>query len=221
MLSEEEKAKIKAEEIFRQAVRAELERQRQPEKESSSKKLWRVLNSSFGLWFLSTIVLGIVVTGYTKWQEKLWAAKRDQQTIMQIDIEVALRLNHFRSTINNSVSQKQFVAALAALEKSSNDLFSIYSFPEYERRSVQALLIELELFVPIDQKAEIKNALRGMHELKKIWLRNSQNVSPSSNEGVIEGIHFDELEVVFEVFEKHLTLARWKNIPTIPFEDLH
>jgi hypothetical protein len=66
-LSEEEKNRIRDEEVFRQEIRRELEAGA-PQK-TRGKKIWALLNSSFALWFLSSVVVaGItaVVTVHEK-----------------------------------------------------------------------------------------------------------------------------------------------------------
>jgi hypothetical protein len=56
MLSDEQETRIREEEIFRQEVRNELGSQKPAA--SPGGKFWKFLNSSFALWFLSSVFLG-------------------------------------------------------------------------------------------------------------------------------------------------------------------
>ncbi|UII20846.1 hypothetical protein [Fulvivirga ligni] len=58
MLNQSDKERIKAEEIFRNEVRKELE---QGKKNS---KFWVFLNSSFGIFILSSVLIGGLSFGY-------------------------------------------------------------------------------------------------------------------------------------------------------------
>jgi hypothetical protein len=62
-LSEEEMKRIKAEEIFRQEIRAQLEKAK-PSR-TKTEKAWEFLNSAFGVWVLSTVIVGLITLAYT------------------------------------------------------------------------------------------------------------------------------------------------------------
>jgi hypothetical protein len=84
LLSKEEKLRIQLEETYRNEVKKNLENNK---RKSFGEKTWSFLNSTLGLWFLSTCVVGLITFLYTKQQEedRAVAAKK------QIDIEHARR----------------------------------------------------------------------------------------------------------------------------------
>jgi hypothetical protein len=90
MLTEEEKSRIRSEEVFRLAVIRELEgRSLRP---SLSKRFWLLLNSSFALWFLSSVVLA----GLTGWFESYQARHNEQirktEIARRLDTEIGNRM---------------------------------------------------------------------------------------------------------------------------------
>jgi hypothetical protein len=69
-LSEFEKLKIRSEEIYRKEVSTILNAK---EDSSSRKSLWLFLNSTFGIWFLSTCIIGSISFFYSQQQNKAQA----------------------------------------------------------------------------------------------------------------------------------------------------
>lgn len=68
MLSDDERARIHAEEIFRHEVRNGLKKD---ERQTVRRGAWGFLNSTFGLWFLSTCVVGAISFLYTNHAESV------------------------------------------------------------------------------------------------------------------------------------------------------
>src|SRR5713226_855632 len=92
MLSIKEKRRIMDEEIFREATRKQLASNRPTG--SNWRKLWSFLNTSFALWFLSTIVVGLATWAYSSHQDMLRSAARDRETLQKLDTETAGRLQY-------------------------------------------------------------------------------------------------------------------------------
>jgi hypothetical protein len=65
VLSEEDRQRIQQEEIFRQEIRRDLERARATS-QSLGHRITRFLNTGLGLWFLTTVAVGLVSFSYTK-----------------------------------------------------------------------------------------------------------------------------------------------------------
>jgi hypothetical protein len=88
VLTEDEKKRITAEEIFRQEVRLSL-----PEKASGRRvKVWKFLNSAFGLFLLSTIVIGGLSRLYVGWSESLRQQSTNERDGRMLSAEIAHRL---------------------------------------------------------------------------------------------------------------------------------
>jgi hypothetical protein len=90
MLLEEEKNRIRAEEVFRQEVRREIETGMA--KQSTGKQFWSVLNSSFALWFLSSVVIASLTTVVTMYQKS--HSEQMQKTDIQrrLNMEISSRI---------------------------------------------------------------------------------------------------------------------------------
>ena len=84
LLNNEEKFRIRMEEMFRHECRQNLESK---DKKSSAGKAWSFLNSTLGIWFLSTCVVGLITFLYTEQQEK----ERAETERKQNEIEHARR----------------------------------------------------------------------------------------------------------------------------------
>jgi hypothetical protein len=80
MLSEEDKERIRREEQFRNEVRSAMAPRAAPR--TAADKLWAAANSSFGLWFLSAVLVGGL--------GKLYADHQAQQAELARQEEVAL-----------------------------------------------------------------------------------------------------------------------------------
>ena len=76
----QQKMKIHQEESFRLEVKQQLE---QLHKKKST-RVWEALNSSVGIWFLSTCVVGLITFGYSVYQENQQKAQRAAQASMEL-----------------------------------------------------------------------------------------------------------------------------------------
>lgn len=85
MISEEEKTIIREEEIYRQEVRKELSQSRSA--------IWVFLNSPFGIWVLSTIIVGSLSFMYTQWKDANDRSSENKEALQSIYEEGAFRLN--------------------------------------------------------------------------------------------------------------------------------
>ena len=76
-LDQQEKLRIKMEELYRHEVKQSLENK--PPNKSLSARLIDFLNSTFAIWFLSTCVVGLITFFYNKQQEKEQAKAATEQ----------------------------------------------------------------------------------------------------------------------------------------------
>ena len=68
MISDQDQERIRQEEIFRQEIRREIA-ESTPNK-TLGEKIWAFLNSPLGLWFLSTIAIGVLTWSFSEWQAR-------------------------------------------------------------------------------------------------------------------------------------------------------
>jgi hypothetical protein len=86
MLNKDQMELIREEEVFREEVRKDIEKKRSSV--SRRGKLWSFLNSSFGIWLLSSVVLGSLGFLYGYIQDT-WRVKRDaQERVSRLRFEI-------------------------------------------------------------------------------------------------------------------------------------
>lgn len=105
-LPKKQRDRIRAEEIYRAELRKELEQQ-QPAKSLGS-QLWAVANSSFGIWLLSTVVLGLMVWSWTRIQEHRAEKKIAHEKRVKLTFEVYRDLWDFYGFAQKSWDCEQY-----------------------------------------------------------------------------------------------------------------
>jgi hypothetical protein len=182
MLTDKDKEYIQLEENYRHEVREQF-RKRNPAR-TRWERVSPILNSAFVLWFLSSVVLGIVGVAYTKWdakrtierekREREAQVKRENELVTRkLDAEIENRLiffariNHLeldaeRSRIiigfNSEDDVERIKKSLIELENPSVGEHKLIVFPEYANRNLRSLLFELKEVIPDEQKSEVENA---------------------------------------------------------------
>lgn len=99
-LNKFEKEKIKLEELYRVEIRNSLV-------PSTPKGIWYYLNSSFGLWFLSTVAIGILSFSYSSVDQKIKNKALKESQIAKLDLEIESRifqLKNITTRIQDSIS---------------------------------------------------------------------------------------------------------------------
>ena len=163
-LTAEEMARLRDEEIFRLEVRSQLEaasrRPRSP--------LLTFLNSSLGIWLLSTIVVGSVSWNYSWWTERRAREGQRRELIRKLDLEISNRIETLRQLLNSLTSVEDFQMALQLSEKPGMGMIALSVLPEFETRGLRSLLWELQSVVPPEARPEIARAMQGAQELAKL-----------------------------------------------------
>ncbi len=95
-LTQPELDRIKEEEIFREEVRKDLEKQRTG---SGGKSLIAFFNTGLGLWILSTIALGLFSFTWTSAQEHVNTKEADSKKLAQLRVELAKDFREFSGAI--------------------------------------------------------------------------------------------------------------------------
>jgi hypothetical protein len=149
MLTDDEKARIRLEEIYRHEIRQAVE------KKSKWKHTWEILNGSFCLWAMSTIVLGLGTWMYSRYNEAAEKRRESQHLANTLEIELKYRLIRFRDelqTLRQSLEHRaksdgdlpnaELGQSLKTLFREM-DLPETTAFPEFKSRSLISLLIQL------------------------------------------------------------------------------
>jgi hypothetical protein len=177
MLSEEEKSRIRSEEIFRLEVSRELEAARSIA--SPSRRFWSLLNSSFALWFLSSVVLASLTGWFANYESRRNEENKKVETVRRLDTEIANRMSQALAGLHldeQRIKQHPTFPPMAiygnivlyldnsfAHNHSNPRDFSIY--PEYRNRSFRSLTIELNSLVDSSARIDLKEALAAYEEL--------------------------------------------------------
>ena len=190
MLSDEDKQRIREEEIFRAEVQTSLSQATTPQ--PFPHRFWAFLNTSLGIWVLSTIVLGGVGGLYTQWR----LSREDIERINNLDIEIDGR---FEETINAITAQEFkkkddspiFVANTLLLPPMGEHMIQ----PEYANRNMMSLMYELLSRLPVEEQGDIENALVELRQIKSTYLNK-------------ELAHEDAMDVMRRTY--NLQNSRWK-----------
>lgn len=196
MLTEEDKTRIKSEELFRHEVREGL-------KDSKPKtfwnNLWTFVNSNFGMWVMSTVVAGSFILIFSIVQQKLDSNKLRNESIDKIKTEVKSRMDFLfvqlmeleqdivvadTSSGLDSIDLKELSIRLQNLAKSLdgssivNREASVTSnvFPDFKDRTIASLFYELQHLE--DDKTHKERAAEfanNVYEVKMLFLSNPTN----------------------------------------------
>ena len=223
MITEEDKERIKFEEIFREEIRKIL---REKEQSSFRKKSWKIINSPFGLWLLSTVLVGLVVFFYNDNKLKNEISVNNAATIQKLETETSNRLQHFKLALTNQEPskiyyQKDDIAYMIDGVIIGDVTYArkkpVYIFPEYKERTMNSLLYEIGRLT-IDKKqastiikariilTRIQNDLLKMEDPPKFDFSIGQliqqkaqsqpeNLTPQESKLLIE---YEEKEKIFE-----------------------
>ena len=102
MLSESDKRIIRVEEVFREEVRASLSSERTS---GWIERIWKILNSSFIIFLLSTVVLGIITQQFQRRAEN--QTKLSERAFLRNDatLELKYRFYMMRETLKESTAK--------------------------------------------------------------------------------------------------------------------
>ena len=111
MLTEEERQRIRLEEQYRLEIRRQIEQEK-----PKSSRLWTFLNSTFGLWLLSAVVITWASTLYTQSLNRRIEAQKAQDTakaeatknkdlVERLDLEIGYRLSQVQIHLVSLVTE--------------------------------------------------------------------------------------------------------------------
>jgi hypothetical protein len=158
VLSDDDKARIRLEEIYREEVRRQLQTAEPP---TRGERLIAFLNSGLGIWILSSILVGLVTWSYTMWTESRSTARENDAIIEKLDVEIVARMTRFRDLISSATTMETFYLAMVSLDNpETTGNLKVSVFPELAGRSLSSLLWELRARVPAAERAPVSSALR-------------------------------------------------------------
>lgn len=207
MLTDEEKTRIRAEEIFRDEVRRELGEKEHP---SRAQRIWKILNSSLALWFLSSVVLAGLTTAVTSYQARHTERLRKSETERRLDTEISSRIGLALRVVRIEQTQVKHGApppdgypygtAVAYLDNSfANSSLDYSIYPEYKARTFRSLVFERASVADPSERADLIQAI-GLND--KLLDRGSRSNGEKRNA--------EQAEPVIELL-KSLTKHHWSS----------
>ncbi len=164
-MTDEERKEIREEEIYRDEIRKSLSN-----KKEQTNKIWQFFNSSFGIWFLSTIVIGLFTFFFNNYIQNQKEKAERAQKIQKLDLEIESRISQFwvhmesttkklndtTFTLKEGVGIDSVRIFWKAFKNPSCSVcenpISIAMYAEFERRSTVSLIIELSSLLDDEPK---------------------------------------------------------------------
>lgn len=206
MLTQEEKDKIKAEEIFRYEIQKDLKKSNKPKK-----SIWNFINSAFGLWLLSSVFLGFLTYQYNQWNEGKKTSDRRSRQVRKLDIEIYRRVmilngevDHLLSFQPDSTEDDPDRVFSRNLEKSIRKMNSKtdYVFEDFRKRKLSSLLFELYSLAEDKDRPMLETTFSNVFRIEQMTSAINKRTS------LIEAKNM--LKSITEYTKESLSLQKWK-----------
>jgi hypothetical protein len=161
-----------------------------------SERIWRVLNSAFILWLLSTGAVWLISRAYASWEESTGT----RELVRRLDLEIGSRIRMFDGALGNVKTADQFYTLLVFFDRP----YRAPIFPEFEDRSLRSLVWELQSLVPESERPTIRNAFRSIQQIVDISTGGIDNSEALKKKPVPK----DEWQRVSRVLQS-LKINRW------------
>ena len=144
------------------------------------KRMWKFLNSAFGLWILSSIALAFVTWSYSQWQASAVKESERHALVERITTEIAGRLRNGETLVHSSRTREQLYTALVAINGGANHInFDFGVFPEFRLRTLQSLLYELDGIKGLSTTSR-EPALKASLEIQRIFTEALNTLAESN-----------------------------------------
>ncbi|MCL6295837.1 hypothetical protein [Jejuia spongiicola] len=163
-------------------------------------KLWNFVNTKFGIWLLSSAIVGLITFGYTKLSESISNSNSQKKQIVKLDQEIegrfyqliskqerrrdSINVNFDIEIIPEQETMKEIWFEFKASPKGYyQGLYVVY--PEFSERNIASLIIELSSLV--DDKSESEQIKKVAHrilsnELLPLKIESSNELSSFLNQ---------------------------------------
>jgi hypothetical protein len=160
-LPPDERERIRAEEIFREEVRRELEQHRPPKNLRS--KIWNFVNTSLGIWLLSSVGLGLLVWSWTLVQEYRHTRKANEEKLVKVNYEIYRDFWDFYGYAHyQSWNYEQYEQAhKKSLQRPE------YKLSDFKDNTMEQLLWIMGEIPPLANKTRAQGLLRIVESLRK------------------------------------------------------
>ena len=151
---------IRIQEMYREKARVRYQQQSQPESNTL-----KFLNSNLGIFLLSSVAVALFSWGYNQWTNHLRDEKESEKAYEKLSLEVMNRLRYFdKLTTTFEYDDRRVIQqALHGFDPTANvnpSWLRHYSaiFPEYQQRSLESLIWELERLSKPDRRNKLRQA---------------------------------------------------------------
>lgn len=111
-------------------------------------QIWEFLNSNFGLFIMSSIVLSFITWSYTHWTESLEQKQALSETVTKLDTEISYRVQVMQNYFESECSDQSNLSY-----NTFQDIDEIYSaaasynaiFPEHADKDLHTLIWEMSV----------------------------------------------------------------------------
>lgn len=227
MLNPSEKAKIQAEEIYRREVANELDK-----KKKKQSPVLTFFNSALGIWFLSTIVIGLFTYYYNRWEINRKEHSLREQTIRQLDLEIESRMSQFWVNLEPVFRKEGDTAYTFKFGFKKDTILSIWKafkdapslnprvmspmFKEYDTRNTVSLIIELADL--LEDGPVKKNKTEPGNDIDSI----RRAAAFIAGNGPVFDTHYPELielnpSKIWRSFNDNIIIRRWDKL--FPYTD--
>ena len=229
-LTNEQREQIRAEEIFRRELQRSLDAQTPPP--SGRARAWALLNSSFVLWLLSSVVVSLLAAQYAAFQTNQAERVRTQNLVRRLDTEIGNRIHYAgidlelirqntdyqsrarpdgKETLDwTQGSLHQRIASFLDNSVPNHDPLvaghqvEVSVYPEYRSSRFHALIIELIRLVPSSETAALQSALSAY--LKSVKLGADLSLRrPATLEEQVKAI-----DAASSLLLSEIQLPRWR-----------
>ncbi len=168
MPSTEDIKRIHAEEMLRREIREEIEASKNEGASKSksdsglSQKIMDVLNSSVGMWLLSSVVLTTGAAMIQQFQHQYQIREENHKQLVSHLFEIQNRLDNMEYILRHAKTVGEAKEGLKGLFKS---IFPLS--PELENRSLVSLYFAVYSLIPGDRKVKAKDAITFVREMEE------------------------------------------------------
>ena len=192
MLTDEEKTKIKAEEVFKDEVRRSLNT-------NNKSGFWTFLNSGLGIWFLSTIGIGLFTYFFNDYKETQKASNEREVKIKQLDLEIESRISQFWVHLHPLINQSS--PTLPLKDKISYDTVKVLweafkNPPSFNQKIMTMIYKDYETRTTISLMIELSTLLQDKY---KISTKNEKTSSDSNHPIALKAMKKQEAEIYVEI----------------------
>jgi len=169
MLTDEDRARIEADERLRHAVRQGMQAPAgpaapppPPAKPGFGQRLYHFLNSSVGMWLLSSVVLTGGAAMLQQVQHDHEIAMKNQQDLTTLRFEIEHRLGNMAFLLRRAKTTGDAKVALDGVFKSPIPLT-----PELQNRSLSSLFLTAYPLLTREKQDEVRRAIKLVKQLEE------------------------------------------------------